>query len=181
MGLVQGGHTLEGGCLHPLPFMMLVSDPMCPRFWYTSLVERLLNDHHRKSAHYVLQLAVFVYVNACMQVCRDAGFIELHCTGLAVVPEGAPVHSWLGRSLSTGGEWEQVGIKESRRCFGNHKTLHHGIYRLTGFSCSSLSNKFSSFVSDGTTAIFIVFLLFVLPSLPCIPFAPTRRRPPDRE
>ena len=39
-------------------------------------------------------------------------FIELHYTGLAVVPEGAPVHSWLGRSLPTGGEWEQVGRTE---------------------------------------------------------------------
>ena len=38
--------------------------------------------------------------------------IELHCTGLAVVPEGAPVHSWLGRPLPTGGEWKQVGRTE---------------------------------------------------------------------
>ena len=36
-----------------------------------------------------------------------------------------------------------------------------------------------SFISDGTTAIFLVFLLFIIPSLPCIPFVPTRRRPPD--
>ena len=38
--------------------------------------------------------------------------IELHCIGLAVVPEGAPVHSWLGRPLPTGGEWKQVGRTE---------------------------------------------------------------------
>ena len=43
-----------------------------------------------------------------MQVCRDAGSVELHRTGLAVVPEGAPVHSWMGRSIPAE-EWKQVG------------------------------------------------------------------------
>ena len=44
-----------------------------------------------------------------------------------------------------------------------------------------MPSSFCSFVSDGTTAIFLVFILFIIPSLPCMPFAPTRRRPPDSE
>ena len=52
----------------------------------------------------------------CVQVCRDAGSVELHRTGLAVVPEGAPVHSWMGRPLPTGGEWEQVRSMSGTAC-----------------------------------------------------------------
>ena len=51
---------------------------------------------------------VAYFIILIVQVCRDGGAGRLHCTSLAVVPEGTQVHSWMGRPLPKG-KWEQVG------------------------------------------------------------------------
>ena len=129
----------------------------------------------------VALLCLCIYVNVCRyaEMLVLLSFIVLALLWFLREPRFIPGWGDLFPQGENGNRWE---LKTEEDALAITKTYHlHNIRIQINWFFLFSPFKFSSFVSDGTTAIFIVFLLFILPSLPCIPFAPTRRRPPDSE